>query len=414
MFKALANWTWDGLGPGMFSIFHIVWLVITVILSVVFVLFGKKKHSEKRDDTVILCFGLLLLVLEIVKELMYDVGYYGYVRIDILPFSFCSMPVYVALVGSLVKNAKVKETCYKFLAFFGLLGGIFTMIYPASLETFFIFTSFHTMIWHISMVLMGVYLIAARGYGKNLKNDLLSPSILFVCLSLVAVALNEAVYFGVLKPAQETPPTYTYEAEYMPGSYTSYKFGINGENGYSFLGEADGQFVLTPVHKDSLTVVITFADENGEQLLLQYTDENDSEKYIEIVDRQLVTTSEPTKYWEFSYIGTHPAFVTADGDTLLCIDFTDGKVGVGEYTAAETAREGSFILFTLEGIDRSGDSVNFFFISNHSETPIPVLSSIQKVAPYPVFILCYVVGFIAVTSLLWLIVHFSGKLKKEK
>ena len=51
----------------------------------------------------------------------------------------------------------------------------------------------HTMIWHILIVLIGIYLIVSRRYGRTLK-ELISPSILFTVVVLIAIVINVVAY----------------------------------------------------------------------------------------------------------------------------------------------------------------------------------------------------------------------------
>ena len=72
--------------------------------------------------------------------------------------------------------------------------------------------------------------------------------------------------------------------------------------------------------------------------------------------------------------------------------------------------------------EREGDYANFFFISKHAESNIPGLNIIQKLVPYPVFILCYLIGFFFASSFVFLVAYVLRKgltatprsLEKEK
>ena len=201
----LASWRWgeDGeLGPGMFSLYHILWMIFLLAACIFVVLWARKPHNPKRDDRIILGADLVLWVMEILKQLMYDVGYYKYLRVDILPLAFCSVPLYLGLIGALVKNEKIKELCYRFIAFYGIIGGIGDIVFPVSLQTSFVYTSIHTMLWHSILVLMSVYLIAARGYGKKFRAEMQGPAVLLAALTVAAVLLNELVFFCYLNPKQ--------------------------------------------------------------------------------------------------------------------------------------------------------------------------------------------------------------------
>ncbi len=192
------DWTWlnagfEEIGPGMFSWFHILSLVLTVLLSVVVCKIWGTKHSSKIDRIVIGVFAVLLVCCEVFKQLFWY-EFYGYYRWEIFPFQFCSVPIYVSVFASLWPGEKVREVCYRFLAFFGIIGGIAVMAVPtAVLYTYFVAISIHSMVWHGILIAMGAYLIVSRGYGRRFK-ELLAPFWMFLGFIAVAIIGNILVY----------------------------------------------------------------------------------------------------------------------------------------------------------------------------------------------------------------------------
>ncbi len=195
--SAMIDWTWDAamgieIGPGMGSWFHLLWLGILVVTCILFGLLGRK-GGEKKDRTVIGICALLLVCCEVFKQLFWY-EFYGYYRWEIFPFQFCSVPIYVSVFATLAPWAKVREICYRFLAFFGIIGGLAVMAVPSAvLYTYFVAISLHSMIWHTLLVAMGVYLIVSRGYGKKLAEPR-SPFFLFLGFVVVAIIGNILVY----------------------------------------------------------------------------------------------------------------------------------------------------------------------------------------------------------------------------
>lgn len=192
------DWTWGSIengdvGPGMFSWFHILWLGIMVAFTVVMCLVFARKHDEKTDHRVITAFSLVLLLCEVFKQLFWW-EFYGYYRWEIFPFQFCSVPIYVSLFAAFIPSHKVREVCYRFLAFFGIIGGLTVMLVPSAvLYTYFVAISLHSMIWHSILVAMGVYLIVSRGYGCRLK-ELVTPFFMFLVFVGMAIVGNILVY----------------------------------------------------------------------------------------------------------------------------------------------------------------------------------------------------------------------------
>ncbi len=192
------DWTWGDInagdvGPGMFSWFHFLWLGIMVVLCAAVCLIWGRKHSAKTDRIVIGVFSILLFFGEIFKQLFWY-EFYGYYRWEIFPFQFCSVPIYISLFAAFAPWEKAREVCYRFLAFFGIIGGLAVMFVPtAVLYTYFVAISLHSMIWHSILVAMGAYLIVSRGYGRKLQ-ELIAPFGMFLGCVVLAIIGNVLVY----------------------------------------------------------------------------------------------------------------------------------------------------------------------------------------------------------------------------
>lgn len=196
--QVFLDWTWGNIdngdvGPGMFSWFHILCLVLMIAFTVALCLTLGRKHSPKMDRWVVGVFAVLLLLGEIFKQLFWY-AFYGYYRWEIFPFQFCSVPIYVSLFATLAPWEKARELCYRFLAFFGIIGGLAVMLVPSAvLYTYFVSISIHSMVWHSILIAMGAYLIVSRGYAKNIK-ELFAPWFMFLCFVVVAIIGNVLVY----------------------------------------------------------------------------------------------------------------------------------------------------------------------------------------------------------------------------
>ena len=180
-------------GPGMFSWFHFLWIGIMIVGSIVLSLTVGRKHNPKYDWIVLAVFSVILVGCEVFKQLFWF-EFYDYYRFEIFPYQFCSVPIYVTVAATLIPFEKVRELCYKFLAFYGIVGGLAIMGAPTSvLYTYFIPMSIHSMLWHSVLAIMGIYLIVSRGYGKSIK-ELFSPCMLFLCFIAIAIVGNILVY----------------------------------------------------------------------------------------------------------------------------------------------------------------------------------------------------------------------------
>ena len=414
MLNNFCTWEWnttDHYDPGMFSYFHIIWLVIMVLLIVLAYFYAKRFKEPKTVDKTILIIDITLFITEILKQIMYQFSYYQYFRIDVLPFSFCSVPIYVAFIGALVKNEKVKNACYTFLAFYGIVGGLSAMLYPITLNTKLIFISFQTMYWHTMLVVMAFYLIFAKGYGKSFKKEIIPPFFIFVSCSLLAVVFNEVAYHAYLEPRQT--PSFIIDSN--PASYDYLSYGYEKDGTYYLVKEEDGVFSVTTDYKESMSFYIGYKEDDdtySNYTLVLYS--NSGNKYIEINnDKELVVVDTPSNYWKWHYITSNDAVFASsiDGEDYSINFENDGISIIKSSDITSSMRYANFIKISAQSI---GDSADFFFISNHNPTSIPVLNIIQTKVAYPIFVLIYITAFFAVSSITWCFTFSIRRLTTKK
>lgn len=184
---------WKMAEPQMYGWFHIMWLFLLAAACALICVF-RKKISSKAVDITLIVWGAVLIVIETIKLILYSFHYddgavtwaFDWGR---FPFQFCSTPLYVALPAGLLKKGKIKDALLSFLATFSLFAGLISMFFPSGMFANFIFISLHTMIWHASMVAMGVLLYATDTVSTHIFT-LLKGFILFVIFVFVALILN--------------------------------------------------------------------------------------------------------------------------------------------------------------------------------------------------------------------------------
>lgn len=188
--------------PTSYGIFHIVSLIIMVALTVLLCVFGKN-WSEKRYRKIMLIAAIIIIVLEIYKQVFfssfkYDEGdpsksifeYDWYT----FPFQFCATPMFVfPLLALLPRKGKVTNFIYDsllgFTMTFILFGGLVTMIYPAQVFTRMIGINFQTMIHHGLMVVLGIYTFVYYRQKADYKFILKSLAT-FLSFIIVSLILN--------------------------------------------------------------------------------------------------------------------------------------------------------------------------------------------------------------------------------
>ena len=174
--------------PDPFGSFHLVWLSLCVLLSVLLGMWANR-CGKRVTDTAVLCAGGVLLLLEAYKQL-YSFFVLNGQQYDfsIFPFQFCSLPLYLYWIVPYLREGRLKETLYQFLAIFGTLGGCLVMAYPRFYDSLAL--SVHTMLWHTVMIAAGVLILFSRGYGRSWVREVLPSSTVFLISVAVATVLN--------------------------------------------------------------------------------------------------------------------------------------------------------------------------------------------------------------------------------
>ena len=96
--------------PKTLGWFHILWIVLT-IAAILYCCIYRRNDSEKRVRQVVFWTSLVVILLEVYKQVNYTFGYSSdVVTTDYqwyaFPFQFCSMPMYVGLLMGLSKKGR--------------------------------------------------------------------------------------------------------------------------------------------------------------------------------------------------------------------------------------------------------------------------------------------------------------------
>ena len=186
---------WQGKLPVPYGPYHIFCLVLTAVLTAVAIHYGRR-HGEKQIRFVLLLTSLLVVGLEIYKQINFTFGdgsgtpsYQWYA----FPFQFCSTPMYVGLLAALTRNDKLHKACCCYLATYSVFAGTCVMFYPNDVFVETVGINIQTMIWHGSMVVIGGYLLGS-GYVKLECRSVIKAMPIFACAVAMAAVMNEIAH----------------------------------------------------------------------------------------------------------------------------------------------------------------------------------------------------------------------------
>ena len=190
--------------PVAYGWFHWMWIAIVVISLIVLFLF-RKKYSNKQLKMVLGVYGIVALILEVTKQVMWSFNYN--VATNLItwdyqwyaaPFQLCTTPIFASIICLFLKDGKVRDAILSYMAFVTILGGFMTILIPDSCFTKDILINVHTMWLHCGSFVVSVYLIMT-GAVKIQKQSFKNGFIVFLIFVLLAEILNIGIYnFGIL------------------------------------------------------------------------------------------------------------------------------------------------------------------------------------------------------------------------
>ena len=185
--------------PGIISWFHFISL-IPIIASAILIPFFFKDAKEKTYKQILFIFWIVLMILEIFKQLIkaYHYGEPSYWEYSIrdFPFSICSMVYYlmpIILFVNKEKHPKIVDATIGYFCFIMLTMGLVVCIYTKMVTSDLIFINIQTMVHHGALVVLGVFIYVWNRKNITIKTFYRSL-IAFAITAVIAIIINVAFY----------------------------------------------------------------------------------------------------------------------------------------------------------------------------------------------------------------------------
>ena len=189
----LYNFFTTGIGEvaGLFSLTHLIYVLISlaIIISVVLITKNKSKDQLLKYIKIISITFLVLEILKIIWNLTLreDVTYEDYV-----PLYFCSFFIYTSFIFAFSKNENsiIYKFARSFLFYGGITGGLAFSVFPTtSLMVFPLLhvLSIHSLIYHSFMVIVAVWML--KYFTPKLQDIKIYGPILLV-IEFIIIVMN--------------------------------------------------------------------------------------------------------------------------------------------------------------------------------------------------------------------------------
>ncbi len=180
--------------PGMYGWFHLIFLAVTIIATVLLCVFCKN-CSRKSFKWIMFSAWLAMLIFEIFKQLTTSFEYnpstqkvvWDY-EWESFPFQLCSTPLYILPFIAFCKEGKFRDSLIAFLSTFALFGGLATMLLPATVFVETVVINIQTMVHHGLQIVVGIFALVHERKKLNLKYFLRSLIVFGVVLVIALVS----------------------------------------------------------------------------------------------------------------------------------------------------------------------------------------------------------------------------------
>lgn len=197
--KFIYSFTGEMTTPVPWGWFHIMWICLTI--GAIFLLFLlRKKYNDKQLKIVLGTYGIIALVLELLKQIMWSMSFDPQTNIVTwsyewyaAPFQLCTTPIYVTLICLFLKKNKLRDSLLSYIAFVTILGSIMTILIPDSCFTSDILVNIHTMFLHCGSLVVSVFILMNKEIEIKFKS-LVNAFFIFLSFVFIAELLNVVIY----------------------------------------------------------------------------------------------------------------------------------------------------------------------------------------------------------------------------
>lgn len=206
----------------MFSVYHFIWLVISIVVIVVTLKELLKRKTPLRKLLVFAFYvGILVELIKIfslVRMIPSGDGLtmYPYIETQHVPINLCSLQKFFIIYVLITKNKEGRNNMLTFMYPSGLIGALIALFVPAGASIEWSFKgillnpqAYQFFLYHALLVIIGAYIPLSKEVHIMKKHIVTSASILGV-LGLISMYLNSAFanvdyVKGVVDRVQYTP-----------------------------------------------------------------------------------------------------------------------------------------------------------------------------------------------------------------
>lgn len=173
---------------GLFTINHLLFILISFTIITVLILLSFKLSIEQIKKQIKI-IGIIIIFFEIIKIIFMIINKRN--PSEYVPLYYCSLLIYFILF-LYFKNEKIQNIGYSLIMYYGLVPGLFYILYPITAINFhplISFDSLHSLGYHSLMLYLSLIIMIKRVQKFDLK-DLKIYLISTLSMCFIAYVVN--------------------------------------------------------------------------------------------------------------------------------------------------------------------------------------------------------------------------------
>ena len=189
----------------MFTVYHLIWAVISIIVITISLLALKKYQLKLNTVLNIACvcsvLSELIKTFSVIKIVPSSDGtlFYPYIEMQHMPLHLCSLQIIIIFYVRFTKNEKMKQMLLGFMYPSCTLGAFFALLIPTIFnssvpveQAFVKPLAYQFFLYHSMLIILGLYIPKSKEANLKSKNFISTIAILSI-LSFVSFYINSAL-----------------------------------------------------------------------------------------------------------------------------------------------------------------------------------------------------------------------------
>ncbi len=196
----------------MFTLEHIIWIVLCIIFIIAMMMIAKYKNMNlKKAGLVMSIIALISEISKILSNMEESMEGGMHLEPGSLPFHLCSLMIFAVIYITFAKENKFKKLLINFTSVMGVLGSFCAIMIPTNGTSFTSVLAYQCFVYHAGLLWFSLYLIVSKNATFSFK-IMLQNMVILLILVIFNLYVNSALsvydvnFMYLTRPPMENLP----------------------------------------------------------------------------------------------------------------------------------------------------------------------------------------------------------------